>query len=93
MKRSERSFPIRVVVAASLGYFVDLFDTFLLPALRAPSLKDLGVAAMDSLRIGTNIFNLQLLGQTIGALLVWGPLADRFGRKKVLFGSILLYGL
>jgi putative MFS transporter len=93
MKVSEQASSIRAVFAASLGYFVDLFDTFLLPALRAPSLKDLGVAAVDSLRIGTDVFNLQLLGQTIGALLVWGPLSDRFGRKKVLFGSILLYGI
>ena len=93
MKNYGQTFPIRVVFAASLGYFVDLFDTFLMPALRGASLKYFGVVAADSLRIGTDIFNLQLLGQTIGALLIWGPLADKFGRKKVLFGSILLYGL
>jgi putative MFS transporter len=82
-----------VVVAASLGYLVDLFDTFLTPALRGPSLHDLGVATAASLQVGTNVFNFQLLGQTLGALMVWGPLADRFGRKKVLFGSIVLYGI
>lgn len=83
----------QLVIAASVGYFVDLFDTFLLPALRGPSLRDLGVASADSLRIGTDVFNLQLFGQALGALLIWGPLADRIGRKRILFASILLYGI
>jgi putative MFS transporter len=83
----------RVIIAASLGYLVDLFDTFLLPALRIPSLHDLGVPASASLAIGTNLFNLQLLGQTIGAVFVWGPLSDRYGRNRILFGSILIYGI
>jgi putative MFS transporter len=91
--KSTARMPLKIVFAASLGYFVDLFDTFLMPALRSPSLRDMGVIASRSLVVGTNIFNLQLLGQTMGALLIWGPLADRLGRKKILFGSILLYGL
>lgn len=93
MTTTESRSSIQIVFAASLGYFVDLFDTFLMPALRTPSLRDLGVNAANSLRVGTNVFNLQLLGQTLGALLIWGPLADKFGRKKILFGSILLYGI
>jgi putative MFS transporter len=88
-----RSESIWIVIAASLGYLVDLFDTFLLPALRVPTLTDLGVQAASSLTVGTNLFNLQLLGQTLGALLFWGPLSDYFGRKKVLFASILIYGV
>jgi MFS transporter, putative metabolite:H+ symporter len=84
---------IWIVIAASLGYLVDLFDTFLLPALRAPTLRELGVGTASSLTVGTNLFNLQLLGQTLGALFFWGPLSDKFGRKKVLFASILIYGL
>jgi MFS transporter, putative metabolite:H+ symporter len=87
------NFASRVVIAASLGYLVDLFDTFLLPALRIPTMKDFGVAAASSYRVGTNLFTLQLVGQAIGALLVWGPLSDRYGRKKVLFASISIYGV
>jgi MFS family permease len=82
-----------IVLAASLGYAVDLLDGFLLPALRIPSLRDLGVPSVSSLEVGTNIFNLQLLGQTLGALLLWGPLSDRRGRRKAMFQSIILYGL
>ena len=84
---------LAVILSASLGYAVDLFDTFLLPALRVPTLRDLGVPSASSLVVGTNVFNLQLFGQAMGALLLWGPLADRRGRSKAMYFSIVLYGL
>jgi len=84
---------LAVILSASLGYAVDLFDTFLLPALRVPTLRDLGVPSASSLVVGTNVFNLQLFGQALGALLLWGPLADRRGRSKAMYFSIVLYGL
>jgi MFS family permease len=96
MTATESRYPVRIVLAASLGYFVDLFDTFLMPALRGPSLHDLGVADYPShlsADIGNKIFLCQLAGQMLGALFFWGPVADKVGRKKVLFWSILLYGI
>jgi len=84
--------PWNVVVVAALGYFVDLFDTFLVPAFRVATLKDLGVASVDSLRVYTNLFNLQLAGMFLAAILLWGPFGDSRGRRKILFGSIMLYG-
>lgn len=90
---SRHSFPHALVITVALGYAIDLLDTFLAPALRQPSLHEFGVPAAQSLTLGNHIFGLQLLGQMLGALFLWGPLADRRGRRKVLFASILLYGL
>jgi putative MFS transporter len=80
-------------MVAAIGYFVDLFDTFLLPALRIPSLRDLGVPSDESLRTYTVIMNCQLAGMALGALFLWGPFADRGGRRKILFGSIIVYSV
>jgi MFS family permease len=85
--------PWTIVIVAAVGYFVDLFDTFLVPAFRVPALRDLGVANIDSLRVYTDLFNLQLAGMFLGALFLWGPFADGRGRRKILFGSIMLYGV
>jgi MFS transporter, putative metabolite:H+ symporter len=83
----------RAVIVAAVGYFVDLFDTFLLPALRVTSLRDLGVLEDQSLATYTVVFNWQLAGMALGALLLWGPFADRRGRRTILFGSIIVYSL
>jgi MFS transporter, putative metabolite:H+ symporter len=90
MKRGD--FPKALVMTVALGYAVDLLDTFLTLALRQPSLRDLGVPSSASLVVGNYVFGAQLLAQMIGALLIWGPLADLAGRRKVLFASILVYG-
>jgi MFS family permease len=80
------------VAVAAIGYSVDLFDTFLVSAVRIPSLRDLGVSDAESLAVYIRIFNWQLAGMCLGALLLWGPFADSRGRKKILFGSIITYG-
>ncbi len=90
-KGKSGSIPWRLVLFAGLGYFVDLFDTFLVPILRAESLGDLGVPEALSLGVYVNIMNWQFAGQVLGAILVWGPLADTKGRKKALLLSILIY--
>jgi MFS family permease len=81
------------VAVAAIGYSVDLFDAFLVSAVRIPSLRDLGVPDAESLAVYIRIFNWQLAGMCVGALLVWGPFADTRGRKKILFGSIVTYGV
>jgi hypothetical protein len=85
--------PWRLVIVAAIGYFVDLFDTFLLPAVRIPSLAELGVPDDLSLATYTVIFNWQLAGMAVGALFLWGPFADGRGRRKILFGSIIVYSI
>jgi MFS family permease len=92
MRENDR-IPWGAVIVAAAGYFVDLFDTFQLPALRVQSLRDLGVPDVQSLSVYTGIMNWQLFGMAIGALLLWGPFADRRGRRRVLLASILVYAV
>ncbi|MCS6790579.1 MAG: MFS transporter [Bacteroidia bacterium] len=80
------------VLAATLGYFVDIYDLILFSVLREVSLKDLGFSAEERLRYGVWLIDLQMLGMLIGGLL-WGILGDKKGRLSVLFGSILTYSL
>ena len=92
MKENDR-IPWGAVIVAAAGYFVDLFDTFQLPALRVQSLHDLGVPDAQSLAVYAGIMNWQLFGMALGALFLWGPFADRSGRRRVLLASILVYAV
>lgn len=81
------------VLVAALGYFVDLFDIALFGVLRMSSLKALGITdPTEVLNAGVFIYNAQMIGMMVGGIF-WGILADKKGRLKVLFGSILLYSI
>ncbi len=81
-----------LILVASLGYFVDIYDLLVFSIVRTPSLLSLGVKAGDVKDIGLNILNWQMGGLCIGGLL-WGIIGDKLGRIKVLFGSILMYSI
>jgi putative MFS transporter len=83
-----------LVIVASLGYFVDIYDLVLFGVVKTDSIKTILPEATDAVRSSTGkmLFNLQMIGMFIGGLL-WGVLGDKKGRVKVLFGSILLYSL
>ncbi|MDQ8006157.1 MAG: MFS transporter [Pedobacter sp.] len=83
---------ILIILVASLGYFVDIYDLILFSVVRVQSLKDLGVAEEDMLSIGATIINSQMFGMLVGGIL-WGVLGDKRGRLSVLFGSIITYSL
>ncbi len=80
------------IIVAALGYFVDIFDLLLFSIVRVQSLKDLGVTGDAITSTGIMLLNTQMAGLLVGGLL-WGVLGDRYGRKSVLFGSILLYSV
>jgi MFS transporter, putative metabolite:H+ symporter len=80
------------VLVASLGYFVDLYDLMVFGVVRLPSLKAIGVTDSALLDQGARLLNYQLVGLLLGGF-VWGILGDKFGRVRVLFGSILLYSI
>lgn len=81
-----------IIIVASLGYFVDIYDLILFSVIRVKSLKGLGVPDGDLLDVGTMLINSQMFGMLLGGLL-WGIIGDKKGRISVLFGSILLYSL
>ncbi|MBX3096148.1 MAG: MFS transporter [Fimbriimonadaceae bacterium] len=79
------------IVAAALGYFVDVYDLWLYSVLRVKSLNGLGITDDAQVKaLGEMLLNWQMGGFLVGAL-AFGLMADRKGRLTVLFGSILLY--
>lgn len=65
------------------------------PGLSADALSLKIMAATDKLlsTAGVHLANtLQMTGLVVGGV-IWGVLADRFGRLKMLFGSILVYSI
>jgi len=81
-----------LVIVASLGYFVDIYDLLVFSIVRTPSLLAIGVKAADVKAAGISIINWQMFGLLIGGL-IWGVVGDKLGRIRVLFGSILLYSI
>ncbi len=56
--------------------------------VRTSSLTSLGFTGDELVSKGAWLFNWQMGGMMIGGIL-WGLLGDRFGRLKILFGSII----
>ena len=82
-----------IVIVASLGYFVDIYDLVLFSIVRVKSLNGIGItAAAEVTNQGLYLLNMQMGGMLLGGIL-WGILGDKRGRLSVLFGSILLYSL
>lgn len=82
---------IFLVLVASLGYFVDIYDLLIFSIVRVKSLTDIGVTLKDDITSkGNFIIYMQMAGLLLGGIL-WGIIGDKLGRIKVLFGSIMLY--
>jgi hypothetical protein len=93
MSLKKYNIPYLLVIVASLGYFVDIYDLILFQVVKADSLIALGYKTETELfEYGTRLFNFQMIGMLVGGLL-WGIMGDKIGRVKVLFGSILLYSI
>ena len=83
---------VLAVIAAALGFFVDAYDLILFSIVRVQSLTGLGVPPERLLATGVDLLNAQLVAMLVGGI-AWGIWGDRFGRRAVLFGSILLYSI
>src|SRR5208283_3694614 len=77
-----------VVIAAYLGWTLDAFDFFLMVFM----FKDISAELHSSMQVVTTAVLLTLAMRPIGALL-FGRLADRFGRKPTLMWNILAYSV
>jgi putative MFS transporter len=90
-RKSVAIFSLPVIVAA-LGYFVDIYDLLLFNIVRIPSLRSLGLDAVEVDKKGELIIGIQMVGLLLGGI-IWGMAGDKKGRLSVLFGSIILYSL
>ena len=81
-------FQIRIIVLCALVQFVDGFDTQAI-AYVAPSLAT--AWHLDRAVLGP-VFGIGILGILIGSLLL-GPLADWFGRKRLMLVSVFIIAI
>jgi len=78
----------RALVAASLGWMLDAFDIMLFALLTSSVITALGITKAQAGALGS----VTLLFAAGGGLL-FGALADRYGRTRALMGSVLLYSV
>jgi MFS family permease len=83
--------------AAWTGWTLDGMDSFIYALVLSPALTELlpksgmdGSPANVAL-VGSILFALFLVGW--GMAFLWGPIADRFGRARVLAASVLVYAV
>lgn len=74
-----------IVFLAFLNAFVPLTTDLYLPAL--PKMADLFAASESSAKLTLSLFMLFFAL----SMLIWGPLSDRYGRKKILWFGLLVY--
>jgi len=86
--RSKKNIVLLIIVA-SLGYFVDIYDLILFNIIKKESLEALHI---DFTTYETVLFRWQMAGMLCGGVL-WGIWGDKRGRVSVLFGSILIYSV
>ncbi len=89
---SSKSNVYYIILVASLGYFVDIYDLVIFSIVRIQSFKDIGIAEELMRTGGEYVLNMQMGGLLLGGI-IWGIIGDKYGRIKVLFGSILLYSV
>ena len=80
--------PRRALVAASMGWALDAFDVMLFSLVLASVIADLGLTKTQAGALGS----ITLLGGAVGGL-VFGHIADRFGRTRALIASVLIYSV
>jgi len=78
----------RSLVAASFGWMLDSFDVMLYAMVLAALMSDMGMAKATAGFLGS----LTLVASAAGGL-VFGVVADRFGRRRALMASILIYSV
>src|SRR5947209_995046 len=79
------------LAAAWLGWGFDVFDAHLFNYIAQPTLRALQVPAADVNSYLASLTALFLVGWGVGGVL-FGRLADRIGRSRVLVITMLLYG-
>lgn len=76
----------RTLVAAGLGWMLDAYDVMLYSLVLAALVREFGMSKASAGFLNT----LTLLASAIGSIAI-GVLADRYGRRRMLSASILIY--
>jgi MFS family permease len=76
------------LLSASLGWMLDSMDIMLYALVLAHLMRDFGMSTATAGLMGS----LTLFASAVGGV-VFGLIADRFGRVKALMGSILIYSV
>ena len=78
----------RALIAAALGWMLDSFDVMLYALVLAAIMPDLGLSKEVAGLLGS----VTLLAAAAGGI-VFGVIADRFGRTRALMASVLIYSV
>jgi MFS family permease len=78
----------RALIAASFGWMLDSFDVMLYAMVLAALMADMNMAKATAGFLGS----LTLVASAAGGL-VFGVIADRFGRRRALMASVLIYSV
>ena len=78
----------RALFAAGLGWMLDAFDVMLYALVLASLMSDLNIAKDVAGLLGS----VTLVASAAGGM-IFGIVADRFGRTRALMGSILIYSV
>jgi MFS family permease len=78
----------RALVAAGMGWMLDSFDVMLYALVTAALIKDLGISKPTAGLLSS----VTLVASAIGGL-IFGVVADRYGRTRALISSILIYSV
>jgi MFS family permease len=78
----------RSLLAASFGWMLDSFDVMLYALVLAALMADLGMKKSTGGLLGS----LTLVASAFGGM-IFGLVADRFGRRRALMASVLIYSV
>ena len=78
----------RSLLAASLGWMLDGFDIMLYALVLSALLRELSISTAVAGILGS----ITLVASGIGGIL-FGIIADRYGRRRALIGSVLVYSV
>lgn len=82
----------RVLLCACLGWALDIMDGYLYAIILFPAMSDL-LGSTESAVIGWYggiVLSIFMIGWALGGL-IFGPIADRYGRAKTMAITILIY--